>query len=336
MATLQRLSLLLLLLPLSLRLLGTYAVLSGPWSLVAGVVGPALGLVAMGVALWLMRLDAKRRWAFIALACLNLGLAVEDFRLGLFTPKQGMPVITWNVALGYSEGADRHRCVQRVLGQHEPKIIALQEIRHDGLEGIARALDMHCTWAGYFPTPGSNGLGLCVPKDWGIHLAQQRRFSAKTQYAYLFAELRPPNQQPFNMMNVHLQSPELSRQQTAKDSTTPSIFAHTTARQIWQFFEVMRVAQSLDDPLLIAGDFNSTPNTWVHGQMRQAFVDAHRHAGRGLGLTRLIGGWLPVRIDYLYASATLAWLGVTRSLSNDGCSDHLPVLGWLGVPKTKP
>ena len=195
---------------------------------------------------------------------------------------------------------------------------------------------MHCTWAGYFPKPGSNGLGLCVPKDWGIHLAQQRRFSNKTQYAYLFAELRPPGRRPFNMMNVHLQSPELSRQQTRATTSAPSIFGHTTARQIWQFFEVMRVAQGLDDPLLIAGDFNSTPNTWVHGQMRQTFNDAHRSSGRWLGVTRWFGGWLPVRIDYLYASKTLAWKGLTQSLDNDGCSDHLPVLGWLSVPKAQP
>ena len=221
MANFRRLALLLLLLPLTLRVLGTYAVLSGPWSLVAGVLGPALGILGTAAAVWLLRTEANRRWLVAGLALLNGGLAVEDFRLGWFPQSGGLPVITWNVALGYSE---QHRCVQRVLGQHEPKIIALQEVRQDGLEGIAVALDMHCTWAGYFPKPGSNGLGLCVPKDWGIHLAQQRRFSNKTQYAYLFAELRPPGLRPFNMMNIHLQSPELSRQQTPPTSSAPNVF----------------------------------------------------------------------------------------------------------------
>jgi endonuclease/exonuclease/phosphatase (EEP) superfamily protein YafD len=308
--------------PLALRLLGTYAILSGPWSLIAGVLGPLLGVLgffAAGVAL--MRGGPRIGLGF--LACLNLGLAVEDLRLNTKVSQQGLSVITWNTALGYSA---KQRCVQKVLGREKAQIVALQELRQDDLENIAVALDMRCTWAGYFPIPGSNGLGLCVPKDWGIHLAQQRSYSKKTQYAYLFAELRPPQGKAFNVMNVHLQSPALSRQQSKRRGPS-GVFAHTTARQIWQLFEMMRVASGLDDPLLLLGDFNSTPNTWAHGQLRERFSDGHRAAGQGLGSTRRLAGWLPVRIDYLYASKHLRWLDGTRSLDDGGCSDHRPVIG---------
>ena len=325
---LSKLAVILLLLPLALRLLGTYAILSGPWSLIAGVLGPILGLVAAATALAQAVTRRSQRMVFVGITMLNLGLAIEDVRWSFDSPEHAVPVMTWNVALGYSQ---QHRCVQKVIARHEPKIVALQEIRQEGLESVARALDMRCTWAGYFPQPGSNGLGLCVPKAWEIHLAQQRRFTSHTQYAYLFAEIRPTKGPAFNVMNVHLQSPELSRQQKGKRSA-PSILGHTTARQIWQLFEVLRVAQGLDDPLLIAGDFNSTPNTWVHGQMRDRFVDAHRQRGRGVGSSRWIGDLLPVRIDYLYASKHLDWRGVTRALDSDGCSDHQPVIGWLNPP----
>lgn len=319
---------LLLLLPLSLRLLGTYAILSGPWSLIVGVVSPFLSLLAVTVAAAMIWKD-RLRLVFGTLLVLNLGLAVEDLRWALDHPEPALPVMTWNVALGYS---NQHRCVQKVIAEHEPKVIALQEIRQGGLESAARALDMRCTWAGYFPKMGSNGLGLCVPKGWSIRLAQQRQFTSHNQYAYLFAEIRPAQGAPFNIMNVHLQSPELSRQQRSA-ATGPSILGHTTARQIWQLFEVLRVAQALDDPLLIAGDFNSTPNTWVHGQMRARFTDAHRARGRGLGITRWVADWLPVRIDYLYASSELNWARTTRALDARGCSDHQPVMGWLTLPK---
>ena len=58
---------LLLLLPLSLRLLGTYAILSGPWSLIVGVVSPFLSLLAVTVAaamIWKdrLRLVLARSW----------------------------------------------------------------------------------------------------------------------------------------------------------------------------------------------------------------------------------------------------------------------------------
>lgn len=47
---LSHLAVVILLLPLALRLLGTYAILSGPWSLIAGVLGPVLGLLAAAIA----------------------------------------------------------------------------------------------------------------------------------------------------------------------------------------------------------------------------------------------------------------------------------------------
>ena len=215
---------LILLIPLSLRLLGTYAILSGPWSLIAGVVGPLLGLIAAcGSAVLIIRRPHQRR-VFIVMMLLNLTLVVEDIRWSLDETDQAIPVMTWNVALGFSQ---QHRCVQKVIAEHNPRIVALQEIRQEGLESVARALDMRCSWAGYFPKLGSNGLGLCVPKEWTIHLAQQRRFTSHTQYAYLFAEIRPTEGQPFNFMNVHLQSPELSRQQRGKQSA-PSILGTWT------------------------------------------------------------------------------------------------------------
>jgi endonuclease/exonuclease/phosphatase (EEP) superfamily protein YafD len=303
-------------------LLGTYAILSGPWSLIAGVLGPLLGLLgvfAAGMAL----LRGGPRMSLGFLACLNLGLAVEDLRLNTKSSEQGISVITWNTALGYSS---KSRCIQKLLGHEKAQVVALQELRQDDLENIAVALDMRCTWAGYFPAAGSNGLGLCVPKDWGIHLAQQRSYSKRTQYAYLFAEIRPPQGNAFNVMNVHLQSPALSRQQS-RNRGPSGVFAHTTARQIWQLFEMMRVASGLDDPLLLLGDFNSTPNTWVHRQLRERFSDGHRAGGLGLGFTRRLAAWLPVRIDYLYASKHLQWLSGTRSLDAGGCSDHRPVSG---------
>ena len=67
--------------------------------------------------------------------------------------------------------------------------------------------------------------------------------------------------------------------------------------------------------------------------MRARFTDAHRARGRGLGITRWVADWLPVRIDYLYASSELNWARTTRALDARGCSDHQPVMGWLTLPK---
>ena len=311
--------------PLGLRLSGTYATLSGSWSLIAGLLGPLFALSA-AIAVVIMMRRGDRRIALLLLLAVNIGLALEDLRFHSSTHHDGLKLMTWNVALGWG---DKHRCVQERIAAIEPDIIALQELRQEGSEAIATALNMQCTWSGYFDKPGTNGLAICVPKDWSMGRAGKRRYAKGRSYAFQFAELRPPGGPTFNLMNLHLQSLYLSRRESDRGASTRHLFGHTMARQIWQLFGIMRVATQLTDPLVLAGDFNSTSTTWVHTQLRGAFVDAHRDRGLGFGATRWIAGLLPARIDYLYRSRGLRWTGVTRSVDAGGCSDHRPVVAQM-------
>ena len=58
--------------------------------------------------------------------------------------------------------------------------------------------------------------------------------------------------------------------------------------------------------------------------MRGYLTDTFEQAGWGLGPTARAGGWLPMRIDYVYASEALAVRGAMQP--SWSCSDHRPVI----------
>lgn len=82
-------------------------------------------------------------------------------------------------------------------------------------------------------------------------------------------------------------------------------------------------------PVVIAGDFNSTPESHNAADLRAAgLVEAHAAAGRGRGGTWPTDGplaWFPpVRIDMIWASAGLRC--VNSEVCERNASDHRPVV----------
>jgi vancomycin resistance protein VanJ len=106
---------------------------------------------------------------------------------------------------------------------------------------------------------------------------------------------------------------------------------------------VLDYASGQPEPLVLLGDFNSTPMHEVYQTLSTHLVDAFSEAGWGLGHTFPASGgcvWgypYPgrlVRIDHVFHSdewrAEAAWVGEW-----DGSSDHLPVVARLRLPATE-
>jgi endonuclease/exonuclease/phosphatase (EEP) superfamily protein YafD len=91
------------------------------------------------------------------------------------------------------------------------------------------------------------------------------------------------------------------------------------------------------DPIIIAGDFNSTPLSDVYRRLEAHFTDAHRAVGWGFGHTYpstaryMFNLPMPsrgVRIDMLFYSDAFTALDMHVS-SAHGESDHLPIVATL-------
>jgi vancomycin resistance protein VanJ len=77
-------------------------------------------------------------------------------------------------------------------------------------------------------------------------------------------------------------------------------------------------------PMVISGDFNTSPHTRIASQFRERFQDSFLKAGTGIGWTYPILGPAGLRIDYQYASSELTILD--HQVIKSEVSDHYPIL----------
>lgn len=157
-----------------------------------------------------------------------------------------------------------------------------------------------------------------------------------TSNSCIWADLRTPKG-IFRVYSVHLQSNRLTKTAT-RIATEGDLREKETWRDIG--FVMRRYKQAVGirarqaravakhlskspHPVILCGDLNDTPVSYVHRLFTQALQDSFREAGSGIGST--YAGKLPgLRIDYVMASpgATFRSHQVLRS----GLSDHYPVL----------
>ena len=93
--------------------------------------------------------------------------------------------------------------------------------------------------------------------------------------------------------------------------------------------QVQRVTEHLSEspyPVILGGDFNDTPSSYVYRQFRRKLTDAFRRRGRGLGQTYI--GMIPgFRIDYLMHSKDFETL--QYHTGSQEYSDHYPIWAVL-------
>lgn len=137
------------------------------------------------------------------------------------------------------------------------------------------------------------------------------------------------------LFSVHLQTTGLHQLQTAyrraHDRRLPvreaiDVMTHNGAIRAEQARTVRAEIDASPYPVVLAGDFNETPSSYVYRLLRQGLVDGFRQAGSGYGGTfRYLGG--SVRIDFILHDPRLR--SVDYRTLPDPVSDHLTVVSTL-------
>lgn len=133
---------------------------------------------------------------------------------------------------------------------------------------------------------------------------------------------------PVHVTNLHLETPrdgfELIRAGRIFQGI-PKIQEKSTLRDI----ELRRArwwTEQHEGPQLVAGDFNTPPESRAYRAAWGDWTNAFTWMGRGLGGTRL-NGWIRARIDHVVADED--WTVVKARVGLEVGSDHLPVIAEL-------
>jgi endonuclease/exonuclease/phosphatase family metal-dependent hydrolase len=241
-------------------------------------------------------------------------------RLGLAAPTAGQPLTVMSYSL-CSANTNLPAAVE-VIRQARPDLLLLQEVKPDAAEFLQRELadlyapDSYNLQFSYEPAARQALLSRYPLRPLGLAPALGDAQQVRVEL--------PGG--PLTVWNVHVSQPQFWPQHTA------------------QMQALAQAIPAVDGPLIVGGDFNSTPYSDAYRLLAGRLDNAHDRAGWGFGFTypapsasygcrrptRLPVSWPVVRIDHLFVSRHVA-LHQARTLNVSGNSDHLPVVAVVAV-----
>ncbi len=97
-----------------------------------------------------------------------------------------------------------------------------------------------------------------------------------------------------------------------------------------QINTIEKVIEDSPYPVILAGDFNSVPNSYEYYTINKHLEDPFMTVGRGLGTT-FHDFKFPIRIDYIFASKEIKPISIKVDRSQK-VSDHKPVIATFKLP----
>lgn len=118
----------------------------------------------------------------------------------------------------------------------------------------------------------------------------------------------------------HLLHGEVDTKSRTLDKVKETIHMHETE---WQD-KMKSIVSESSLPMLLAGDFNDIPSSWLYSQVSELLDDTYRDKGFGISSTYNGDGFPHFRIDYVFHSKEFKALSYKRIKTD--ISDHYPIL----------
>jgi endonuclease/exonuclease/phosphatase (EEP) superfamily protein YafD len=250
-------------------------------------------------------------------------------------------VMSWNLRRlwgGPDDGGDATSCVVSAIEATAPDVLTLLEVSANDVALLSERLDLVCVQHPYLEggAPKTGGLALCTRgARWRFRSGAGRRYVDHEDWYYVAGEVESAHR-VFNVLAVHLSPYEYvakklkaSVSELTRGEPDPIVDlsrrSETIVRgQSDQSAALLERVDKFRDPSVVGGDFNSTRDSALHAALREVLKDTWEIGGEGFGGTVHLFDWLPLRIDYIYASHEFRV--EKTSVLDVGCSDHQAVV----------
>lgn len=292
----------------------------------------------------------RSRWAFASLGALllNGGFIISMFQIRILpkevpSGRESVKLITYNVNNFDTNGINQLSNISEWLRKENPDIVCLQEcpnehfIRMDSIAKSLSFLPYFCSTRSVSP-----GSGLAIFSKYPI-LRFESILYPDSGNKSLFAVLDMDGDS-VRLFNNHFQTtsvnavrPRLYQAYTEKDSREETeaafhlVFAmkKNFVMRADQADYIRRMIDGGEGSVLVCGDFNDTPASYVYRKVKGNLVDGFRESGTGYGYTfRQLKKMF--RIDYILYSPNFK--GVSYDSPCLSFSDHNPVV-WVGYDR---
>ena len=232
-------------------------------------------------------------------------------------------ILSFNVRLfNFYESKDAQNNIQEIfssfLEKENPDVLFLQEYNKE------MKIDFPEFPYNYIHFRGKNILGHAIFSKYP--LINTYSFNFEDSYNNTLSADLVKDTDTLRVYNLHLQSlsikPSVSYLQEVNNEVLRKRISTLFIKQQEQVELILEHKNNSRYPVIISGDFNNTPFSYIYREVSESMNDAFVEAGNGIGTTYLFE-YYPMRIDYILASNELQILSFNTIKKS--FSDHYPI-----------
>ncbi len=246
----------------------------------------------------------------------------------LFQPavEPHLRVATWNVLYSNANGME----VVALVRAQEADVVVLQELTVPVTEVLKEQMRLDYPYQALEPLYGDRGMGIISRYPF-----VNRTNDPTVPWRRVTLELQD---QELTVINVHLATPEFQTRNLPLLNREVIIEDYTTTHRSNQQAELLALIDSMEEPLVVLGDFNISDRELAYTELNRRLHDAYRATAWGPGLTfpqNVSVGPLPmpfplVRIDYVWSKGGVLPTDAYTVCRGDG-SDHCMVVADMHI-----
>ncbi len=309
-----------------------------PWLLFANI---------LFVLFWLLQ---GKWYLFLSLGCILLGWGHFRSFVGFHLPAEKREGVTLLRVMSFNCHGMRDREhwgeyleaeeLTRLMKGRDPDILCLQEFPSK-IKQAQKYIDFLSSHSELKYHYGEDG-GLFIFSRYPLENVTSKYFENGAN-GYQVIDLTM-EERALRVFNVHLQSnavaslaDKVAEKGDIKERETwlnlkgmVNRYRRSAQERVWQTEELLAVVDSSTVPVIVCGDFNDVPLSYIYNQLSSKLTDAFKIRGMGLGTT--YDGNIPaLRIDYIFVDPSFQVQEYeTGRLS---FSDHRPVRAALVLVK---